>query len=139
MLVVLSVIEGGAKDTQLSFPPGEYVFGRNYESNVVLVHRAASRKHFVLRVTDESAAVRDLGSRNRTLVNHDVVTGDRPLDNGDSIYVGGIGIRFRVHLFPDEQNASISQEPQQKVLYQLGASPDDPTAAIACETQIYSN
>ena len=136
MLVVLSVVEGGSKDAQFSFPPGEYMFGRSDECDVVLVHRAASRKHFVLRVTDDSAFVQDLGSRNKTLVNQNVVTGDRPLDDGDYIYVGGIGIRFRVHMYPDENDASISHVPRQKALYQLGASPDDPTAAINSETRI---
>ena len=137
MLVVLSVIEGGPKDAQLSFPPGEYMFGRSDESDVVLVHRAASRKHFVLRVTDESALVQDLRSRNKTMVNHHVVTGAHALDDGDSIYVGGIGIRFRVHVHAEVYNPSISQVPPQAVLYQHGASPDDPTAAMTSETQIH--
>jgi pSer/pThr/pTyr-binding forkhead associated (FHA) protein len=130
MLVILSVIHGGPKDARLSFLPGKYVFGRGDESHVVLVHRCASRRHFLLRVTDEGAFVQDLFSRNRIMVNQHVVTDEHRLRDGDSIYVGGIGVRFRVHLLPEEFSSLTADAPRPAALYQHGASPDEPTANL---------
>jgi pSer/pThr/pTyr-binding forkhead associated (FHA) protein len=130
MLVILSVIHGGPRDARLSFLPGEYVFGRSPESDVVLVHRCASRRHFLLRVTDEAAFVRDLFSRNRTMVNQQVVTDEYRLRDGDTIYVGGIGVRFGVHVFPGESGVLASDASRPAALYQHGASPDEPTAVL---------
>jgi len=137
MLVILSVVQGGPKGARLLFPPGEFVFGRSDECNVVLVHRSASRRHFLLRVSGDGAFVRDLFSRNKTTVNREIVTGERPLQDGDSIYVGGIGIMLAVQLFRGESCVLASDASCPKVLYQHGASPDDQTAALtACETAL---
>src|SRR5262249_44221018 len=130
MLVILSVIHGGPKDARLSFLPGEYIFGWSEESDVVLVHRCASRRHFLLRITHEGAFVQDLFSRNKIMVNQHVVTDEHRLRDGDSIYVGGIGVRFRVNLFPEEFCALTGDAPRLTALYQHGASPDEPTAAL---------
>jgi pSer/pThr/pTyr-binding forkhead associated (FHA) protein len=130
MLVILSVIQGGPKDARLSFLPGEYIFGRSDESDVVLVHRCASRIHFLLRVTDEGAFAQDLFSRNRIMINQQVVTDERRLRDGDSIFVGGIGVRFHVHLIPEEFSPLSGDAPRPAALYQHGASPDEPTANL---------
>jgi pSer/pThr/pTyr-binding forkhead associated (FHA) protein len=47
-----------------------------------------SRQHCLLRVTPESVHLRDLGSRNGTLVNGTRVTGERQLEHGDQLQVG---------------------------------------------------
>jgi pSer/pThr/pTyr-binding forkhead associated (FHA) protein len=130
MLVILSVIHGDPKGARLAFPPGRYMFGRNAESDVVLVHRLASRRHFALRVTDEGAFVRDLFSRNRTMVNHRVVTEEHSLRHGDTIYVGGIGVRFGVQILPGESGVPDSDTPRPAALYEQGASPDAPTGVL---------
>src|SRR5262245_50911787 len=129
MHVILSVIQGAPKNARLSFLPGEYIFGREPKCDVQLDHPSASRRHFRLRVTDEGAFVKDLYSRNRTMVDHNVVTDEFRLSDGDSIYVGGIGIQLRVHLFPDEFSVLAGDAVRSAVLYPYGASPDEPTAA----------
>jgi pSer/pThr/pTyr-binding forkhead associated (FHA) protein len=130
MLVILSVIHGGPKGARLSFLPGEYIFGRSPESDVVLVHRSASRRHFLLRVTDEDAFVRDLFSLNRTMVNQQVLTDEHRLRDGDTIYVGGIGVRFGVHVFPAGSDVLAGDAPRPAALYQQGASPDEQTSVL---------
>jgi pSer/pThr/pTyr-binding forkhead associated (FHA) protein len=53
----------------------------------------------MLRVTQEGAFVRDLGSRNGTLVNGSLVLGETLLDEGDHLQVGPLV--FEVHLQPE--------------------------------------
>jgi pSer/pThr/pTyr-binding forkhead associated (FHA) protein len=114
---------------RLFFPPGEYVFGRNAENDVVLVHRCASRTHFLLRVTDDGAFVRDLQSRNGITVNYAVVKGDHPLRDGNRLFVGGIRVCFAVQILPGEHGVPSGDAPRPVAIYQQGASPDEATVA----------
>jgi pSer/pThr/pTyr-binding forkhead associated (FHA) protein len=50
----------------------------------------------LLRVSGDDVSVRDLGSRNGTLVNGVRVVGERPLEHGDQLQVGSLV--FEIHL-----------------------------------------
>lgn len=54
-----------------------------------------SRVHAVLELLGPSWVVRDLNSSNGTLVNGGLVSGERPLMDGDEIRVGGARLVFR--------------------------------------------
>jgi hypothetical protein len=72
----------------------EVVIGRSAECELRVPAVAASRRHAAVVWRDGSVFVRDLGSTNGTLVNGAKVEGERVLEPGDRIEVGGIGVTF---------------------------------------------
>jgi pSer/pThr/pTyr-binding forkhead associated (FHA) protein len=88
MNVKLLVVHGRPQGKSLLFPCGEFVFGRGAECHIRPNSDWVSRQHCLLRVTAEALYVRDLGSRNGTLVNGARVVGERCLAHGDQLQVG---------------------------------------------------
>jgi pSer/pThr/pTyr-binding forkhead associated (FHA) protein len=76
------------------FPAGEYVFGRGAECHIRPNSDWVSRQHCLLRVAAEATFIRDLGSRNGTLVNGERVIGERRLVEGDRLQVGPLVFEF---------------------------------------------
>ena len=78
--------------------PGEVVtLGRAPSNRLVLHDERASRNHAELhQAADGGWLIRDLKSRNGTLVSGDAVTGDRLLVDGDIICIGAVEIQFFV-------------------------------------------
>src|SRR5262249_18274577 len=69
MKVKLVVIRGKPAGKTVEFPTGEYYFGRGKECQVRSNNEWISRQHCLLRVTSDGVFLRDLASRNGTLVN----------------------------------------------------------------------
>src|SRR6201993_772373 len=69
MKVKLLVVHGRPLGKALLFPSGEFVFGRGEECHVRPNSDWVSRQHCLLRVAEDGVHLRDLGSRNGTLVN----------------------------------------------------------------------
>jgi pSer/pThr/pTyr-binding forkhead associated (FHA) protein len=88
MAIKLIVVQGRPQGRALRFPAGQYYFGRGAECHVRPNSDWVSRQHCLLRVTRDGAWLRDLGSRNGTLVNGALVAGERRLEVGDQIQVG---------------------------------------------------
>ncbi len=88
MRVKLLVVHGRPQGKSLLFPCGEFMFGRGEECHVRPNSDWVSRQHCLLRVTGEGVHLRDLGSRNGTLVNGARLKGERRLENGDRLQVG---------------------------------------------------
>ena len=88
MRVKLLVVQGRPEGKSLLFPLGEYVFGRGAECHIRPNSDWVSRQHCMLRVTAEGVFVRDLGSRNGTLVNGTRLLGECRLGAGDQVQVG---------------------------------------------------
>jgi pSer/pThr/pTyr-binding forkhead associated (FHA) protein len=88
MNVTLLVVQGRPLGKRLTFPPGEYYFGRGSECHVRPNSDWVSRQHCLLRVAADCAFLRDLASRNGTLVNGVLVEGERHLDDGDLLQLG---------------------------------------------------
>jgi len=82
------VVQGKARGQYLRFPRGEFMFGRGPECHVRPNSEWVSRQHCLLRVTDECALIRDLGSTNGTVVNGARVVGERRLEAGDQLQLG---------------------------------------------------
>jgi len=69
--------------------------GRAPSNRVILQDERASRSHAELRqAADGSWFVRDLDSRNGTLVGGEAITGDQPLTDGEIICIGTVEIQF---------------------------------------------
>jgi pSer/pThr/pTyr-binding forkhead associated (FHA) protein len=88
MNVKLLVVHGRPQGKSFLFPPGDYYFGRGAECHIQPNSEWVSRQHCLLRVKPDTVSVRDLGSRNGTLVNGERVVGERPLQHGDQLQVG---------------------------------------------------
>ena len=83
----LLVIAGPSKDSTIPLPEGEATIGRDPTSAVAVIDPSVSRKHCVLRREDDRFQIRDLESRNGTLVNG-VAVKEQWLRHGDEIATG---------------------------------------------------
>jgi pSer/pThr/pTyr-binding forkhead associated (FHA) protein len=90
MRVKLVLIQGKPAGKQLLFGPGEYFFGRGPECQVRFNSEWVSRQHCLLKVDGTGASMRDLGSRNGTLVNGALLQEARVLNGGDKVQIGPV-------------------------------------------------
>ena len=85
----LTIVDDEGKRTELPLSRGEYAIGRAEENTVRLTDRNISRKHMVLRRTDEEGwIVEDIESYNGCYVNGIRVAGTHPLYHGDLLQLG---------------------------------------------------
>jgi pSer/pThr/pTyr-binding forkhead associated (FHA) protein len=96
MIVRLLVVHGRPQGKALLFPRGEFVFGRGEECHVRPNSDWVSRQHCLLRVAEDGVHLRDLGSRNGTLVNGARLKGECRLEHGDKLQVGPLVFRLEV-------------------------------------------
>jgi pSer/pThr/pTyr-binding forkhead associated (FHA) protein len=90
MNVKLLVIQGRPAGKIMRFGPGDYFFGRGPECHLRFNSDWVSRQHCQLHVSDAQAILRDLGSRNGTLVNGVLLAGDHTLAEKDQIQIGPV-------------------------------------------------
>jgi pSer/pThr/pTyr-binding forkhead associated (FHA) protein len=83
----LLAISGPLKDSVIPIPEGEVTLGRDPNNQVAIIDPSVSRKHCLLRQEDGRFQLRDLQSRNGTLVNG-VAVKEQWLRHGDEIAVG---------------------------------------------------
>jgi len=100
------VIAGPSKDSTISLPDGEATIGRDPTNVVALIDPSVSRKHCLLRREDDRFQIKDLESRNGTLVNGELVK-EQWLRHGDEIVTGDSVFLFLLE--EDERIASISR------------------------------
>jgi predicted component of type VI protein secretion system len=100
MNVKLQVVQGRPHGKSLLFPLGEFLIGRGTECHVRPNSDWVSRQHCLLRVTPGGAFIRDLGSRNGTLVNGMRVVRERRLENCDQLQVGPLVFEIHLDEFP---------------------------------------
>src|SRR4051812_43775892 len=67
---------------------GEFVIGRSIECQLSLDDPLVSRRHAILRVSQDTVTVQDLGSRNGVLVNGTKIEGVCSIGPGDKIAIG---------------------------------------------------
>ncbi len=91
----LLVIAGPSKDSTIPLPEAEATIGRDPTSTVAVIDPSVSRKHCVLRREDGRFQIKDLESRNGTLVNG-VAIKDHWLRHGDEIATGDSVFLFLV-------------------------------------------
>src|SRR5262245_20079379 len=99
MNMKLLVVQGRPRGKVLRFPFGEFLIGRGAECHIRPNSDWVSRQHCLLRVTPDGVFIRDLGSRNGTLVNGLRVVEERRLENGDQLQVGPLVFEVRVEPF----------------------------------------
>ncbi len=90
--VVLRVEEDGG--TRAVRVPAPITIGRAPSATLVIPDARVSRLHARIDITDGALAIRDLDSRNGTLVNARPIDGPFPLHDGDEIDIGTTRITF---------------------------------------------
>ncbi|MCP4708698.1 MAG: Flp pilus assembly complex ATPase component [Planctomycetes bacterium] len=68
--------------------------GRTEDNDIIVDDRQASRSHCEVRLSDEGYILRDLKSRNGTMLDQDMIGGPQVLNEGDEIGIGSASIRF---------------------------------------------
>ncbi len=96
MDVKLVVIGGKHPGQEIAVPGPEFIVGRAPECKLRPNSDMVSRRHCMISVAAGKATIRDLGSRNGTLVNGHKIAAEHELRTGDKIKVGPL--EFEVHL-----------------------------------------
>ena len=63
---------------EIALQPGDNLLGRTHDATIWVDHSSVSRRHALLRVTEEEATIEDCGSRNGTFVGGETPPRARP-------------------------------------------------------------
>jgi transcriptional regulator with GAF, ATPase, and Fis domain len=100
----LLVLSGPLKDSTIPLSEGEVTIGREATNGIAITDPSVSRKHCLVSWQDGRCRVRDLESRNGTLVNGAAVE-EQWLEHGDQVATGDSSFLFLLEeedLFPAE-------------------------------------
>ena len=88
MQVKLKVLVGKSAGKEIPVPVSRFLIGRAEDCHMRPKSDAISRNHCAILVSEEKVAIRDLNSRNGTMVNGERITSERELETGDRIRIG---------------------------------------------------
>jgi len=88
MDLTLKVLEGAKVGAKISIKKPEFTIGRSQGCSLCAGSSAVSRQHCMISRDESKVTVRDMGSRNGTLVNGNKIEGTVELASGDEITVG---------------------------------------------------
>jgi pSer/pThr/pTyr-binding forkhead associated (FHA) protein len=86
--VSLIVVSGKPEGKMITLTGPTFRIGRDESCHLRPNSVEVSRRHMEIVVNDDAVIVSDLGSRNGTLVNNQVITGPHALKNGELLKVG---------------------------------------------------
>src|SRR5262245_60738507 len=84
---------GKVKDLELT--KRRFTVGKSEFNDLVLQRESVSREHCTIIQKDDAWVLRDLGSRNGTLIDGKPISGDVPLTDGVRFEVGEYELQFR--------------------------------------------
>src|SRR5262245_60885176 len=97
MHVTLTVVAGVHKDRQFVLTGSEFLIGRAARCHLRPVREDVSRDHCVVVRRGECVFLRDVGSKNGTILNRrTLVQGETPLADGDEFDIGPLRLRVSV-------------------------------------------
>jgi pSer/pThr/pTyr-binding forkhead associated (FHA) protein len=88
MDVKLVVVGGKRPGQEIAVSGPEFIVGRAPECKLRPNSDMVSRRHCMISVEEGKATIRDLGSRNGTVVNGQKITSEQELRTGDKVKVG---------------------------------------------------
>ena len=108
MLAYLVIREGNKWTDVYRLVPGETItIGRTPTNHITIKDERCSRCHAEIFLSENQWTLRDLDSRNGTLLADEPVKGDHPLKPGDIVLIGNVQMQF-VHdvseVFPDSSS-----------------------------------
>lgn len=109
MILKLKVTDGSNEGKEIIINKDKFLIGRADDCSLRPHSDAISRRHCVIIKSDKVVGVRDLKSRNGTVVNGEKITGDKRLRNGDTLEVGPL--KFEVVI---EKTAAVEKTAPQK-------------------------
>ncbi|MDM8006754.1 MAG: FHA domain-containing protein [Phycisphaerae bacterium] len=131
MNVVLVMFKDDGTSKEFPLSPGKTLVGRSEECDLRIPLPEISRKHSILMVTNNTVAVRDLGSANGTYVNNKRVT-EQELAAGDHLVVGPVVFTVRVNGEPrDIKPVHTRLETRSPAVVKKPATPKPATAGAA--------
>jgi pSer/pThr/pTyr-binding forkhead associated (FHA) protein len=95
-LSLVVITAGKMQGKSIPVTVSEFIVGRDPDCHLRPASPLISKKHCAFLSQGTRASIRDFGSTNGTLVNNEVVNGERPIANGDIVKVGPI--EFRVEM-----------------------------------------
>ena len=93
-MAFLEVVEGPQPGRRYPLRGDRNVLGRHPDCDVVLEVAAISRQHAIILRSGSAFFVEDLGSRNGTFVNNQLVSGREPLRQGDRLKICDLDFSF---------------------------------------------
>jgi hypothetical protein len=108
---ILELVEGSDPGRTFSLG-GERVAGRDASQPIALSDDQVSRRHARFTIAGDAVTVEDLGSRNGTYVNGQVLTGPRRLAPGDRVRMGLSVLQLRTPSQVAAQASAVIQAPE---------------------------
>jgi pSer/pThr/pTyr-binding forkhead associated (FHA) protein len=100
MLVKLKILKGPSVGKEVKIPVPKCLIGRAEGCHMRAQSDAISRRHCVIVTTENEVVVRDLNSRNGTVVNDQKITEETVLLNGDILRVGPLEFEVNIEKKP---------------------------------------
>jgi pSer/pThr/pTyr-binding forkhead associated (FHA) protein len=120
MKVQLIVVQGKPEGKIIPLLIPTFRIGRGENCHLRPNSEQVSREHAELSITADKVVIRDLGSRNGTLVNHQLLTAPRTLKDRDLIEIGALTFAISIQGAPVPASTKVPEVPQA-----AKASPDD--------------
>jgi DNA-binding winged helix-turn-helix (wHTH) protein len=83
-------------DREIALTAGEHVLGRSGDATILVDDAGVSRHHAQITIRARGATLRDLGSKNGTIVNGSAIQGPVELTDGAVIVLGATALKFRI-------------------------------------------
>lgn len=98
MEVKLKVLTGKNSGKEISVPVKRFLIGRADDCHLRPKSDAISRNHCAILIGEDEVVIRDLNSRNGTLLNGERVKGDHVLVAGDVLKIGKIEFELAIKM-----------------------------------------
>ncbi len=109
MKVKLKILKGSSAGKEVRIPTPKCLIGRSDECHMRPKSDAVSRRHCVIYIKDGKIFIRDLKSRNGTVVNDQLIQGDYELKGGDVVCVGPMVFEMLIdHSLGGEKKSKIT-------------------------------
>src|SRR5262245_3240912 len=95
---------------RIPLEPGETIIGRDPGAAVFIDDRSVSRRHARILVTDETATLEDLGSKNGTFLAEKKVESPVPLSDGDQLKIGSVAATVRIFAVPESTDTAAKRD-----------------------------
>jgi DNA-binding winged helix-turn-helix (wHTH) protein len=94
---------------RFALAPGETIVGRDPGAAISIPDQSVSRRHAVVRVSDDGVTVEDLGSKNGTFVQGERVRATYPLADEDHVRFGSVELTLRIFPMPDSTRTAAGE------------------------------